>query len=50
MWENGFGAADAGQTRAKQRGLHTVNRQFERVFNDAAATQTVFQQAARSAC
>ena len=49
LLKNVFEAADARQKLAKKRSLHVVNEHFEPVFNAAAATQIVFQQAAREA-
>jgi hypothetical protein len=36
-------AAEARQKQAKKRSLRVVNEHFEPVFNDASATQVVFQ-------
>ena len=36
-------AASARQKQAKKRSLHAVNEHFEPVFNEALATQVVFQ-------
>ena len=47
LLKNVFEAADARQKRAKKRSLHVVNEHFEPVFNAAAATQIVFQQAVK---
>ena len=51
LLKNAFEAADARQKRAKKRSLHVVCRfatpHFEPVFNAAAATQIVFQQAVK---
>ncbi len=52
LLKNVFEAADARQKLAKKRSLHGVCRfatpHFEPVFNAAAATQIVFQQAVRT--
>jgi hypothetical protein len=45
--KNVFEAADARQKQAKKRSLCLINEHFESVFNTAAATQIVFQRAAR---
>ena len=42
-------AAEARQKQAKKRSLRVVNEHFEPVFNDASATQVVFQRPARQA-
>ena len=42
-------AAEARQKQAKKRSLRVVNEHFESVFNDASATQVVFQQPAKAA-
>ncbi len=47
LLKNVFEAADPSQKRAKKRSLHVVNEHFEPVFNAAAATQIVFQQAVK---
>jgi hypothetical protein len=48
LLKNVFEAADARQKTAKKRSLHRINEHFEPVFNAAAATQIVFQQAVKN--